>query len=445
MGKKLINTSTNLDLSLDVNKGKLKDLENGELVVQSSKAGELKIWGKTVGGEVVSLPTRKDVTDIINETLENKDLEGYVKPENLNKINGNSLYNADGKPINIELGSGTITEDDLKNYAKTSEVYTKDSINMLLDSKVTVGNVYTKSDIDKELNKKADKLYTYTKDEVDELVSTVPTFEIEVVDKLPTENISETTLYLLTLEESVDGTLYSINIYSKGEWKKLGEQSINFNDYYNKEETVTEINTAIDNKLKNYYEISLLDSLLAEKVSVESFQNIIANYYNKSEIDEDYYKKSEIDGFLKDIEIPEEQLKEFPKKSELKTINGASLIIAEGGETNIKIESNVDIEELQKTFVEKSVYETDLNTKLDTTIFDARVKVVDDELGQKADTTYVTDYVDQVLNTTGTPTMVVLPESFYNTLETEGRVTYEGVEYIFNESIVYYLYENEEE
>ena len=308
------------------------------------------------------------------------------------------------------------------------------------------------------LNKKANALDVYTRAQVDELVSTLPTFKVEVVDALPTEGISETTMYLVpTVVEPVlvdlQESLYTLYIYSNGEWKTLGSQSLNFNNYYTKNEVDGLLETAIETAGANAETLlatELSDVLrVGTGVTTEDFNTFKGEVYTKEEV-------NEIVENLPSSPVDESVLEDYVKKTGLKTINGNSLLLTgeEGESTDILIiggGGDVDVETLKNTFVEKSVYEqeiggieTELGKKVNQTVYDAKMKVVDNTLGQKADTTYVTEYVDQVLNTTGTPTMVVLPESVYNTLETEGRVVYNEVEYLYNESVIYYLYEDEE-
>lgn len=467
MAKKLINTSTSLNLNLNENKSKLDNLQNGELVVQSSKAGELKIWGRTLGGEVVSLPNTEDVNTMVDEKLKSLDisskLEGLVHIEDLNTINGQKLYNTDGKPIDIEITGGSVTDEQLSEYAKTEdvtkalnkkanvdEVYSKDNMNILLGSKVDEGNVYSKEEINTELSKKADKIYTYSKDEVNELVSTIPTFDIEVVESLPVENISETTLYLLKFNESEDGALFSINIYSKGEWTELGKQTINFSDYYTKGETENVINDAIAEELQNYYNQAYINSLLAQKLSVSAFTAFQNNVYTKTQVD-DIINGIEISGGT----ITEEQLENLVQKDSLKTINGHSLVLTgvEGEETDIEIKvSEIDTENLKNTFVEKKVYEQDkedleesITSKVDTTVFDAKTKTIDSTLEKKADKTYVTDYVQASLATTESYGMVVIPETVYEELVKNGQTYWNDVLLTYNENNIYFLYDETEE
>lgn len=485
MAKRLINTYTQLDLTLPENKSKLNDLKNGELIVQSSKPNELKIWGKTADGSVASVPTTGDINSLVDEKVNELDLNEYVKKSNLNTINGNNLYSENGEIIDIEIigGNGTVDEEQLKEYAKKedvqvvaesldifktetenslnkkidkSSVYTKNETDTLILSKADVGYSYSKTEINNLFSRKANKIDVYTKEEVNDLVSSLPNFSIEVVDVLPTENISETTMYLLPLgNASEDGSLYTLNIYSNGEWKELGKQTLNLNNYDTKEEVETKIKDAITEQALNHYTKEETDSKLSNVLRVGT--GVTTGDFNSYK--ETIYTKEEVNELIENIEISggtvnDENLKDYVKKDSLKTVNGKSLILngEEGEESNIVIEGDVDVETLKNTFIEKSVYtqdinniETEIGKKVNQTVYDARVKTVDNALEQKADTTYVTEYVDQVLNVTGTPTMVVLPESVYTTLENEGRVVYNDIEYIYNESIVYYLYEDEEE
>lgn len=75
-----------------------------------------------------------------------------------------------------------------------------------------------------------DKTETYSKEEVKEIVSTIPKFSIEVVDELPTIDISSTTVYLLKSGEETSN-LYDEYIYVKGSWEKLGTQSVDLSGY----------------------------------------------------------------------------------------------------------------------------------------------------------------------------------------------------------------------
>lgn len=74
----------------------------------------------------------------------------------------------------------------------------------------------------------------YTAEEVDGLVSAIPKFSIEVVTKLPSENISSTTVYLV-VSEGDEENLYAEYIRVNGKWEKLGEQKVDLTGYATEE------------------------------------------------------------------------------------------------------------------------------------------------------------------------------------------------------------------
>ena len=78
---------------------------------------------------------------------------------------------------------------------------------------------------------KSSQLYTRT--EVDAKLSAIPKFAIVAVDALPTENISETTIYLLKEQES-GANKCSEWVYINGAWEKLGDIDIDLSGYLKK-------------------------------------------------------------------------------------------------------------------------------------------------------------------------------------------------------------------
>lgn len=86
----------------------------------------------------------------------------------------------------------------------------------------------------------------YTKAEVDERISVIPKFAIKVVETLPTEEISTTTIYLLPNNSEETSNLYDEYIYTT-EWEKLGTQTVDLSDYPTRDEMNTAIDTAINN------------------------------------------------------------------------------------------------------------------------------------------------------------------------------------------------------
>lgn len=88
-------------------------------------------------------------------------------------------------------------------------------------------NYYSKSEV-------------YTKDEITSLVSNINKLTTSVVDALPTENISTSTIYLISAGESI----YNQYMYIDGEWANLGSTSLDLTGYV----TATELANALLNK-----------------------------------------------------------------------------------------------------------------------------------------------------------------------------------------------------
>ena len=72
-----------------------------------------------------------------------------------------------------------------------------------------------------------------------EEVSSIPKFKLEVVDELPTEDISSTSVYLVRttdVENPEDSNIYTEYIYINNHWEILGRQKLDLSIYATKEE-----------------------------------------------------------------------------------------------------------------------------------------------------------------------------------------------------------------
>lgn len=107
----------------------------------------------------------------------------------------------------------------------------------------------------------------YTKTQVDNKIALIPQFTIEVVEELPSEDISETTIYLV----QGSGTTYQEWVYADGQWVQLGTQTIDLSNYYNKAETTALVNNA----LSNYYTKPQIDAMLANYQLAANAVNLI--------------------------------------------------------------------------------------------------------------------------------------------------------------------------
>lgn len=100
------------------------------------------------------------------------------------------------------------------------------------------------------------KSQTYTQSEVDALISAIVTLNVLVVQTLPTQDISTTTIYLVPKQTTGTNDVYDEYIYINNSWERIGD-------------------TTID--LSNYYTKSQVDSLLADKVNVLDYPFTIIN------------------------------------------------------------------------------------------------------------------------------------------------------------------------
>lgn len=196
--------------------------------------------------------TDKNIVSNVTSNLENK----------VDKVNGKSLSTNDfttaymnklngiasGAEVNVQSDwSQTITtkDDYIKNKPTKLSDFTNDQ-NFIDNTVNNLTNYYLKSN-------------TYTKTEVNNLISSIVTLNIVVVQALPTTNISQTTIYLVPKSTTQTNNAYDEYINLDGTtsgWEKIGD-------------------TEID--LSNYYTISQVDNLLSNKVDKVSGKGLSTN------------------------------------------------------------------------------------------------------------------------------------------------------------------------
>lgn len=87
----------------------------------------------------------------------------------------------------------------------------------------------------------------YTKQEVNDIISNRAGFEI--VDALPTKNISPNKIYLLKLQtddDTTDNDVYDEYIFINDAWEHVGSFQADFSNYYNKEQVVNLLNQTLE-------------------------------------------------------------------------------------------------------------------------------------------------------------------------------------------------------
>lgn len=138
----------------------------------------------------------------------------------------NNGIKANEKPTSSEL-SYVYAENNAKEFVRVS----KDFLKIILGVATKLSELENDAGfVDKlvsDLENYYKKSETYTKEEIDDKLSLVPRFSVQVVSSgiLPTEDISETTVYLIPSSEE-DENLYTEFIYVNGFWEILGTQRI---------------------------------------------------------------------------------------------------------------------------------------------------------------------------------------------------------------------------
>ena len=121
-------------------------------------------------------------------------------------------------------------------------------------------------------------------------------FNTETVDKLPTENISYKTIYLVPSQKPEEENIYNEYIYtSKDKWEMIGSTKTDLSDYYTKEEVDDAIaNVAVDgttiirfcfNSTNNSDTITDEENLTKASKMINDWKNGIrplCNYYKKN-------------------------------------------------------------------------------------------------------------------------------------------------------------------
>ena len=76
------------------------------------------------------------------------------------------------------------------------------------------------------------KAETYSKTEVDDLLSAVASLTLEIVEELPTTDISTTTIYLVPVQGATN--VYMQYAYINNNWTQLGTSQVDLSNYYTK-------------------------------------------------------------------------------------------------------------------------------------------------------------------------------------------------------------------
>lgn len=168
-----------------------------------------------------------DLQDKINDldTIRSGATKGAtaVQPEDLARIATTGSYNdsLDKPSINNVTLTGNKSLDALGiqpkgNYALESEI--PDVSNFITNTVDNLVNYYKKSE-------------TFTKQEVNDLISAITTMDVRVVQTLPTEDISTTTIYLVPKTTAEQNDAYDEYLYVSNAWEHIGSTEVDLTNY----------------------------------------------------------------------------------------------------------------------------------------------------------------------------------------------------------------------
>lgn len=99
------------------------------------------------------------------------------------------------------------------------------------------------------------KSETYSKSEVNDLISAITTLDLRVVETLPTEDISTTTIYLVPKSSAGTNDAYDEYIYVSNNWEFIGSTQVDLTDYVKNTDYAT-TNEAGVIKPSNYLQVA---------------------------------------------------------------------------------------------------------------------------------------------------------------------------------------------
>ena len=287
----MLSTTSGEDMDLDAVITALSDLQN----VVATKANTSDVYSKTDA----------DATFVKDVTVTGADASidrgtGIVSIDVSGKVNKTDFDTF--KQETTDALATKLESSDLADYAKTADVVSKTdyaSDKQTIDSSIEA--LETKVGNNAVGETPASGLYKLISDTAEALrseITSIPKFAIEVVETLPVDNISGTTVYLVLEKPGSTGDLYTEYIYVNGVWENLGKQTVDLSSYSTTEQMNAAISAAIDKlKIGDYYKKTEVDSLLGAYVTSENLTNTLTDYVQTSAL------TSELTNYVKTLDF----------------------------------------------------------------------------------------------------------------------------------------------
>ena len=268
LGLSKVENKSSADIRKEITADNIPGLDASKIVsgkIPNDRIASAGAWDAKQTKLFINEPTTDNSPMMSSITIDGKTYkiigiggEGKVKDVQLIKA-------LDSEPVSIldETGIATIDFTDHENVIYYEDAEDPDAIipvtDVLLDGKnVVSGSVaylpkYPSKTSDLENNSNFItnavnnlinyylKSEVYTKEEVQTLLGRISSLELIKVDKLPTENIKTSAIYLVPKEQSEADNIYTEYIYMDGKWEIIGDTSVDLSQYALKTEIPTKL------------------------------------------------------------------------------------------------------------------------------------------------------------------------------------------------------------
>ena len=234
---------------------------NGHLIVKLSDGAQIDCGALPVGTMDTALSATSE------NGVQNKVITAALNGKQNTLVQGSGITIDTTDPTHPQI-SANIDYANLINKPTKLSDFTNDE-NFITNTANNLSNYYLKTE-------------TYTQSEVNDLISQLASLSVEIVESLPTTDISTTTIYLI----NVSGTNnYNQWMYINNTWSNIGSTSVDLTNYYTKTQTDTLLADKVDkvsgkglstNDFTNSYK-SVLDNYTVDSTLDSSSTNPIQN------------------------------------------------------------------------------------------------------------------------------------------------------------------------
>ncbi len=149
------------------------------------------------------------------------------------------------------------------------------------------------------------KTETYTQAEVNALISAIVTLNILVVQTLPTQDISTTTIYLVPKATAETQDIYDEYIYVNNAWEHIGSTQVDLSNYYTQSETDALLDDKVDKVTGKQLSTEDFTSTLKSKlegIEAGAQANVQADWNQTDNTADDYIKNKPTLGNIAGID-----------------------------------------------------------------------------------------------------------------------------------------------